>query len=109
MAGTTNHIVSIVKLLENPRKKILKKNISVARFRVQLPQSKKERIINLTVWGKLANDIEKYYRTNDYIIVEGFISIKTSDFNRSRFKIVEITVSKIYPYLLNYNHSITKK
>ena len=36
-------------------------------------------MLNLIVWGNLAQDVIKYYKINDYIIVEGF-------FRQKRFK-----------------------
>ena len=46
-------------------------------FRVQLPQVRQNNIIiNLVFWGKFSQDIINYYEINDYIIIEGYLSIR---------------------------------
>ena len=103
--GDTNYISSIVKILETPNQKISKNNIAITKFRVQLPQNRKVGIIHLIFWGNLAHDVNNYYKINDYIIIEGYLSF--NKINRSKInqklKKVEITVFKIYPFRLNSN------
>jgi len=72
----TNYAGSIVKLLENPILKVFNDTISVTKFRVQLPQIRNTRIINLIFWGKLARDVATYYKVNDYIMIEGYLSLR---------------------------------
>ena len=106
--GDTNYIGSIVKILENPSKILFKNNIPIIQFRVQLPQVKNNRIINLTLLGNLARDVAKYYKINDYIIIEGYLSIRNKRVNNSKIqnsKRVEITVLKVYPFLLNSSNN----
>jgi hypothetical protein len=100
--GDTNYISGIVKILENPIQTIFDKNIPVTQFRVQLPQVRNNTIINLTFWGKLGQDIVNYYEINDYIIIEGYLSLRNKKILNNSKK-VEITVLKVYPFLLNYN------
>ena len=102
----TNYVSGVVKILETPKQKILNNKIMNVEFRAQLPQVRQSRLVKLVVWGKLANDIVNYYRTNDYIVVEGYISLRPkpnpSSVSRPSKK-VEITVLKIYPFLLSYS------
>ena len=100
----TNYISSIVRILETPKQMFLKNNISVTEFRVQLPQLKDTNIIKLIFWGNLSHDVANYYRINDYILVEGYISLN----NKQNSKKVKITVLKVYPFLLSYDHSIRR-
>lgn len=106
-----NSISVLVKILENPKQKILNNsNISATHFRVQFPQVRNNAIVHLKFWGKLARDVTAYYKINDYILIEGYIGLPnkpklTSNIKRS--KKVEITVLKIYPFLLNYDRSLT--
>jgi len=96
----TNYIGSIVKILEAPRQKTVGKNTLRTQFRVQLPQIRnKMTIAKLTFWGNLGRDILEYYKVNDYIIIEGYVSIS----KKKKSKKVEITVLKAYPFLLNSN------
>ena len=99
----TNYILGIVKILENPRQRVLKDNILIGEFRGQLPQIRNNLIINLVCWGNLAQDMKKYYQMNDYIIIEGYISLRDKKINNSSLKKINITVLKVYPFLLNYN------
>ena len=80
-----------------------------------MPTGKKSRIVYLTFWGKLANEVEKYYKANDFIIIEGYLSLhytqvpklvvqKVKEFKK--LKMIKITVFKVYPFLLNSNQKI---
>ena len=102
----TNYVGSIVKILEKPRQTIVKDKIATTEFRVQLPQVRNSRVINLVFWGKLARDVASYYQVNDYIMVEGYLSLRTkltNNLKKQNSKKVQITVSKVYPFLLTSN------
>jgi single-stranded DNA-binding protein len=106
-----NHIGAIVKILETPKQKFINSNTLVIKFRVQLPQVRKIRIVELVLWGNLANSVLNYYKVNDYILIEGYISFRENESlnkNNKPLKKVTITVLKVYPFLLNYNRSINK-
>ena len=94
-----NYFSGVVKLLENPSQRFLINNTLMIKFRVQLPQARKTKLVNLIFWGNLASDVSNYYKMNDYIIIEGYSGL-TSKLNSKR---VEITVFRIYPLVLNYN------
>jgi single-stranded DNA-binding protein len=105
----TNYIGAIVKILEFPKTKIVKNRISVTKFRAQLPQIRKTRVVDIVVWGNLANDVAKYYSINDYILVEGYLSLhklSQSKSNRKVFKRAKFTILKAYPFLLSSNLKI---
>jgi len=105
----TNYITSVVKILETPNKKSLNNSITVTRFRAQLPQIRDTRIVNLTFWGNLAKTVGNYYQANDYIMIEGYLSLNNKKFlNTAKLssKKVEITVLKVYPFS---NRLISKK
>ena len=73
-----SYFSGIVKILETPQPKVLKNKITTTQFRALLPQSRKNkfsRIVKLTFWGKLASDIKNYYQMDDYILIEGYVSI----------------------------------
>ena len=100
--GDTNYISSIVKILEKPTQGIFDKNISITKFRAQLPQARNNVIVDLIFWGKLSQDITNYYNIDDYIIIEGYLSLREKN-TITNSKKVEITVLKVYPFLLSYN------
>jgi len=57
------------------------------------------KIINLLIWGTQIDNVIKYYRKNDYIIVQGFLR-RFSEPNLKNFKLkdvrTEISVLNIY-------------
>lgn len=106
-----NYISAVVKVLETPKQIFLNSNKLVITFRVQLPQIRKIRIVELVCWGNLAQAVLNYYKVNDYILIEGYISLrqkKSSSKTNKLLKKVTITAIKVYPFLLNYKGSIKK-
>jgi single-stranded DNA-binding protein len=103
MADDTNIVGGIVKILEMPKQEIYSNNILITKFRVQFPQFRNTSIVYLTFWGKLAIDVAQFYKINDYILIEGYISIRNNKMSNKSFssKRVEITVLKVYPLLLS--------
>ena len=109
----TNYIGTIVKILEPPKKKIINSKTLVIKLRVQIPQVRRVRAVNLIVWGNLAHAILNYYKVNDYMLVEGYSSVriqKTSnkDKRKKPLKKVTITAIKVYPFLFNPNRQLKK-
>ena len=102
----TNFIGAIVRILECPKNKITENNIEVTKFRAQCPQIWQTQIIEIVIWGSFANDIAKYYSFNDYILVEGYLSLSKSvqfESNKKIIKRVQFTILKVYPFLLSSN------
>ena len=100
--GDTNYLASIVKILEKPIQTIINDKIVTTEFRAQLAQVRNTRIVKLIFWGNLARDVVNYYHVNDYIMIEGYLSLhdkKNKDNNliKSKLKEVQIIVLKIYP------------
>lgn len=109
--GQTNYFSGIVKILENPKEKRLSQKISVTTFRAELPQFRKNRLISLMFWGNLGREINNYYQVNDYILIEGYVSIRNNDKKNlilKQSKKITITVLKVYPFLLQSNRIINK-
>ena len=103
--GDTNLISGIAKILETPKNKTFNSNLQITQFRVQFPQVRNTSVVYLTFWGNLARDVVNYYKTNDYILIEGYISLRdryNSNKIISKSKKVEITVLKVYPFVLGY-------
>ena len=103
--GDTNLVSGIVKILETPNQKIFNPDVPVTQFRVQFPQARNTSIVYLKFLGNLALDVVNYYKINDYILIEGYISLREK-YNStkviSKSKKVEITVLKVYPFVLGY-------
>ena len=94
-----NYFASIVKILEKPTQIINNDKIVSTEFRAQLIQIRNNQIVNLVFWGNLARDVVNYYQINDYIIIEGYLSLHNKTNNKlmkQNLKKVQITVLKIY-------------
>ena len=99
-----NYIGAIVNILEPPQQIIVKDNISLTRFRAQLCQVHETQVVHIVIWGNLADDIIKYYDINDYILIEGYVSVPSFPDLESGLESlnnIQITVLKIYPVLLS--------
>jgi single-stranded DNA-binding protein len=94
----TNYIGGIVKILEVPKQKFLNNTIAVTEFRVQLPQVRNTTIVHLIFWGNLARDVATYYKINDYILIEGYLSLR----DRQSSSLIA------QPFLLSYDPSAVK-
>ena len=99
----TNFVSTIVKILESPRELSLDKKTFIIKCRAQFPQGDRNQIIDLVFWGSLGKDFKTYYKRNDYILIEGYLSVqinKTLDLTNPKSERIKVTVLKIYPFLL---------
>jgi hypothetical protein len=102
-----NYVILTVKVIKNLGQSFFKDGTSLTELVVQLPQISKNYpkfIIYLSIWGKLSYDVAKYYKPNDYLIIEGYILIKNVNVPSLKSlnlmdKQVEISVFKLYPLL----------
>ena len=100
-----NYSNFIVKIVEEPTRENLKSDIPVTDMLVkfsQIREKKSFQTFRVFVWGNLAEDVVEYYHTDDYIIIEGYISLNRnfSENLVSRMNTqVQISVRKIYPFL----------
>lgn len=104
-----NYCTFIVKILKKPEKSYFEDAVWVSELPVKFYQFQNvnyDQSLILSFWGNLANDIVAYYQLNDYVIIEGYIHFKKMN-NERNFNLIdkqiEISVFKIYPYLLNIN------
>lgn len=93
--GDTNYIASVVKILEKPNQRVINDKIVTTEFRAQLAQVRNTRIVNLVFWGNLARDVINYYNVNDYIMIEGYLSLQDK-LKQEKLKKISITVNKLY-------------
>ena len=103
-----NYNFFLVKIISKPEQSFFKEDKALTEVMVKyIPISKKSNCIdtfNLSIWGTLSYDIVKYYNINDYILVEGFISIRDNNFKNKTFardKQIDLSVFKIYPFLFS--------
>jgi len=101
-----NYNIFTVKIVKNCGQSFFTDGASLTELIVQLPQIRKNNvktILQLSVWGNLSYDVAKYYQADDYIIIEGYISIRNINVDQTSNSIdkqVEISVFKVYPLLL---------
>ena len=101
-----NYVIFTVKVIKNSGQSFFSDGTSLTELTVQLPQVRKNKIkviLQVSIWGKLSYDVIKYYQPDDYIIIEGYISIRNLNTDRVinlSDKQIEISVFKLYPLLL---------
>jgi single-stranded DNA-binding protein len=101
-----NYVIFAVKVIKNSGQSFFADGTSLTELIVQLPQVRNNNtkvILQVSIWGKLSYDVAKYYQPEDYIIIEGYISLKninTDNLFNLLDKQVEISVFKLYPLLL---------
>ena len=95
----TNYVVSVVKILEKPVQTIISDKIVRTNFRGQLAQVRNLQIAHFVFWGNSADDILNNYQVNDYIMIEGYLSLPNKTNNqlaKRQLKKAQITVLKVY-------------
>jgi hypothetical protein len=106
-----NYTSLIVKIIEKPCQTFVENQIPLTKMTVQIPQvrhNSSETYIRLCIWGKLGYDITQYYHINDYVIVEGYLSIQSDQLSKislKSFPRVELSVYKIYPFVFGLNNA----
>ena len=107
-----NYSTFIVKLLENPQQSSFENDIEVTEvvgeFTTKYKKSNsKQKTLRISAWGDLSSNLMNFYKKGDLLVVEGIISLRKNVYpnlsNQLPQKIIEITVSNLYPYLLNGN------
>ena len=104
-----NYTSFIIKILKEPEQTFLQNNIIVTKMFVKFvsPRMKTFNIkdtFQISIWENSSYETIKYYQPNDYIVIEGYISLrpnlsllnKTSKVDKQ----VEVSVFKHYPFLL---------
>jgi hypothetical protein len=101
-----NYVTLAVKVIKNSGQSFFADGTSLTELTVQLPQTRKNNtkiVLQASIWGKLSYDVAKYYQSEDYIVIEGYISIRNINSDRIvtlSDKQIEISVFKLYPLLL---------
>lgn len=73
-----NNCIFILKINEEPGEENYNKTIQLLEVKAGFTYNKKNKLyfenINLLIWGNQIDNILKYYRKNDYVVVEGFLT-----------------------------------
>ena len=109
--ANTNYFSGIVKILETPKEYCINRKRYLTVVRVELPQKRKTTLVTLLIWGMLGREVKKFYTSNDYMLIEGYTSIRYQKIrlsNKTKSKRIFITGLRVYPSLLNSKKSLTK-
>jgi single-stranded DNA-binding protein len=99
-----NYSIFTAKVIKNSGQSFFPDETALTELTVQVPQVRKNSVkifLQISVWGKLSYDAAKYYKPDDYIIVEGYLSlgdINVDQITNLKDKQVQISVFKIYPF-----------
>ena len=107
----TNYFSGIVKIIETPKQSFVNNTTAITTFRVELPQSRKNKLISVIFWGKLGGEVKGFYTANDYILIEGYASLrdkKLQILRQKSSKQITISVLRVSPILLNSERSTLK-
>ena len=102
--ANTNYFSGIVKILGMPKEVLVNEQTRIVEVYAEIPQKRKLVLVSLVFCGNLVNVVKDFYKTNDYILIEGYVSIRDKKFsnsNRKKSKQIGISVIKIYPILLH--------
>ncbi len=94
-----NYACLIVKIVKEPEQQFfgydLKLTMTEFTGKYVLGRNRKHvDLIKVKIWGDLAYQVKEFYKLNDYLIVEGFISLQNQKF-------IDMSVQRIYPFLLS--------
>ena len=99
-----NYINCVVRFFEIPTIELYQNEIPWTRFKVEIAPARNrpnDTIVEAIVWGDLAYDLIKYYRINDYVLIEGYLltnpSTNTKDLTLNK-KVVQLNIFQIYPF-----------
>ena len=107
--GDTNYFSGIIKILEFPQQKLITNNILVTQIKGEITQFRNNEFVLVTFWGNFGDKFKSCYRVNDYIIIEGYLSVQKIPNNKLTLKNQQkilITCLKAYPFLLKSKNLI---
>nr|WRW10713.1 hypothetical protein ASMI161 [Ascoseira mirabilis] len=94
-----NHAIFIVKVINTPIH-LIYSNFQTIEVKVRFPITRKKNSINeltLLLWGQSKDDFLKYYKIQDYLIIEGILTLH--DY-KNEDNDANIVVKRLYPFLL---------
>ena len=108
-----NYTTLMIKLLAKPKKiGLSESDIPVTELIGKFYQFRKNKytLCKVLVWGKLAGDLLRYYDRNDYLLIEGHISLQDSIIEDLNLKTnIQISAYKVFPYALKFKSKEKEK
>ena len=94
-----NHAIFVVKAIGEPVH-LVYKGYETIEIKVQFPVLRQKDYmggLTLLLWGDYRNDFLKYYKVQDYLIIEGAVTLKGYENGENETKVI---VKRLYPFLL---------
>ena len=94
-----NHALFVVKVIKDPVHLIYKEFQAIeikVEFAVRRQKNSRNELTVL-LWGGYREDFLKYYKVQDYLIIEGIITVKGYKNEENEVKLI---VKRLYPFLL---------
>jgi len=104
-----NYTSFIVKIVKEPEQSFFQNNTVVTEMLVKFIPTRKKNLnikdtFQISIWENSSYETIKYYQLYDYIVIEGYISLRPSFLSSGQTsqtdKQIEISVFKHYPFLL---------
>ena len=95
-----NYTSFIIKVINKPEYTLCEQKIPLTEALGKFYQfhNNSHTICKLSFWGRPAYEILKYYKVNDYVLVEGYLSFQPSTFEKFDIKTdIELSIFKVYP------------
>nr|QWK43474.1 hypothetical protein [Egregia menziesii] len=97
-----NQAIFVVKVIEKPVH-LIYKECQCIEIKVKFSSPRQKNSINeltLLIWGDYKGDFVKYYKTQNYLIIEGTLTSKGYVNEENEINGLKIIVKKLYPLLL---------
>jgi len=97
-----NHAIFLVKIIKGPVHLTYNSHETIeleTQFAGINYKSLKNKLL-LTLWGDHRDDFLKYYKVHDYLVIEGILTNKGYDNNKSNFNL-KIIAKRVYPFFLS--------
>lgn len=94
-----NDGIFVIKVLKEPTNLVYKEYEAIE-IKVQFPvlrQKDSRSELTLLIWGDYRKDFLRYYKVQDYLIVEGTVTFKGYKNAENEAKVI---VKKVYPFFL---------
>ena len=99
-----NLINCVIRVLELPKIKLYKNEITCATFSVEFASARKNSSISIMtgkIYGNLVYDFLKYYDINDYVIVEAYFSLFDFENNQlTKENGINLHIVRLYPFII---------
>lgn len=94
-----NHAIFVIKVLDKPIHFIYGEDEAIE-VKIQFPILRQKNFrseLTLLLWGDYRNDFLRYYKTQDYLIIQGTLTFKGYKNGENEPKLI---AKRIYPFLL---------